>query len=409
MNKLIKKLIIMLNLLSIIVISTSCIGARELDTLAIVICIGLDIEDGKVVITNEVINPISGAASKNATTEEGSIFVQGRGDTILEAVANTRSTFNRELYYPHNRLIIFGEEFAKRGIGDYLDLFSRDNEARESSFMLVAEDAKAYDVMGVNGGLVKTSGMYLYDILRADKYNAKTRVINVSEFFKYYYILSTNPVIGKAKLIQHPQINKNRNESQIILLDVEGGTVFDVDKLKGYFTGEEMIGYNFVIDTLKTVTIAFETPEHLVESNEFIGRQGKKSSLKVFKSKTKKKVDIIDGKLHLTIDVVFRGGLGEVTQGLDISKYSILEEMEKACSEKAKSHIVMAIDKAQKEFGFDVFNIGELVHRKYPKLWEELSKDWSATFSDLDYTVNVETHINNVLFTNTPPNIKKGK
>lgn len=409
LNRFLKKLNIVLILFLQTLFLTSCVGGRELNTLGIVIATGIDIEDGKIIVTNEVVNPASGAASKNSSTQEKTLFVQGEGDTISEAILNTTLTFDRQLYYPHNHTFIFGEEIVSSGIGDYIDIFSRSNEQREAAYMLIAKGEKAYNVMGINSGMSQSPGRYINELIKHDMFNEEGRGLTIYEFFRYYYRQKEDYVIGVLTVKEKPEIDKSKPEATFEVLCVQGGAAFKADKLIGYYTGEEMMGFNFIVNELTNALIPFETPDYLVDKSRVIADRGKLSSVQIFRSKTKKEVKLIDGKLHLFVDILFRGSLKENIQGLDISNTEVINAMEKACAEKAKTYIENTLIKAQKEFNADTFGIGELVHRKYPKLWKEIKGDWDEKFRDLDFTVNVTTHINDTGFTNTPPNIMKGK
>src|SRR5690554_5037004 len=110
------KKMILLNLLIISMILTSCTGVRELDTLGIVITTGIDFVDEKVLLTHEVIvlkyNVTGGNADQPAVE-----YVQSSGETILDALRNATLIFDKKLFLSHNSVIILGEDFAKRGIG----------------------------------------------------------------------------------------------------------------------------------------------------------------------------------------------------------------------------------------------------------------------------------------------------
>ena len=51
-----------------------------------------------------------------------------------------------------------------------------------------------------------------------------------------------------------------------------------------------------------------------------------------------------------------------------------------------------ALNKAQ-ELNADVFGFGEALHRKYPKQWKELEKDWDEIFPELEVEIVVETQV----------------
>lgn len=391
----------------LLILLTSCAGAIELDTLGIVVSTGIDLEDGKIVVTNEVINP-SMNSQEGPVKEQGTTFVQGTGVTVIDALANTLITFDRQVYYAHNQLVIFGEEFAKQGIGQYIDLLSRGTEQREVAYLLVAKGKKAYDVMGINSGIANSPGKYMYDILKGELYNGQTRTLTINEFLKYYYRQSEGYIFGVVDVVQKPQINKMTSTNTLDVLCVDGGAIFEDDKLVGYYTGQEMIGFNILVNNLKSTNIVFEAPENPKDKKKKIATEGKYSVVKVFKSKTKLDIKLEGEELHLYVDVKIRGPLIETMQLLNLSDSKVLKTTEEACAKKVEENINITLNKAQKEFGIDSFSIGELVHRTYPKLWKEIENDWGEIFTNLDYTINVQVAIVDTGFTNTPPNARKG-
>lgn len=410
MTKTKKILIILVNII-ISILLTSCLGSRQLNTLGIVTAVGLDIENGKVLITCEIINPTSSnlSASTSTPTSENVIFAQGVGDTVFEAIRDITLHFDRKLFFSHSNILIFGEEFAKKGITDFMDIFLRDYEPRENSYMVVAKGEKAYEIIGVRGELSQSTGNYLYDVLDNYKYNGKSKNISMADYYRYYYDISNEPVIGTVEKIEKKVIDVERRQKNPIkfVLDVSGGAVFKRDYLVGYFSQDEMLGYNFIVGEIGRGLVTFDTPEGLSNGESIIGKEGKYTTVEILKSKTKKDITIVDDEIHLNIDVRLRLALGEENKAVDISNLKVIEILEKAGSQKVKNLIVTTMDKGQKEFKQDNFSIGELVHRQYPKIWREIGKDWNNIFPEISYSVNVETEIVKTGITNVPSNLRR--
>lgn len=221
-NMKMKKLIFSITLLIISIIITSCASPRDINDLGIVMSTGLDYEDGKVIVTNEIMTPIStisGSSDKEKVT-----YVQSRGDTVFEALRNSTLTFDKKLFLSHNRLIIFGEEFAKRGIGDHINFYLYDTEPRIAANMLVAKGAKAYEVLGINGGISDAPGAYLLSLIENFKHTSKTRSLKMNEYFKYHLERGT-PVLGVVEKEEKMEINKKVGQSNLnrLVLNVAGG------------------------------------------------------------------------------------------------------------------------------------------------------------------------------------------
>lgn len=412
-----KRVVLLVLWIMIIITVTSCTERRELDDLGIVISMGLDIEDEKVIMTLEVINPTSSKLAAGMPTQKSSIFIQGVGDTVFEAGRNLTLQFDRRAYLPHNSVIILSEEVARRGIGDIIDFLSRDNEQRETAYLVVAKDAKAYEVMGINAGLSNSFGGYLTNIIENYQRNEKTRSLTVFEFFRYYYDLSTGPILGVVEKKEKIEISKETNKEIFqeskdesldkYILDLTGGAAFARDKLLGYFSGDEMIGFNFIVDEYEKGLVVLETPKELSEDISSIGRASENLVVEVLRSKTKKEIEIVDGKIHLSIKVNIRGSLGEATAGVDVGNPEVIEVIENACSERVKELIENTMEKAQKEFQYDNFSIGALMHRKHPVEWRKVSDDWHNVFTKISYTVDVKTEILRTGLIDTPGNIRK--
>ncbi|MBU5427472.1 hypothetical protein KQI41_13855 [Tissierella pigra] len=130
-----KKIIFLNILLILILFLTGCWDSKELNKLGISLIMGYDVENGKVLLTVGFINP--------ASTQEGDMegnlsvkYAQGTGNTILEAFRDITLKFDRRVFASHNKVIIFGEDFAKQGLVGHIDELMRDREQRETSYIL---------------------------------------------------------------------------------------------------------------------------------------------------------------------------------------------------------------------------------------------------------------------------------
>ncbi|WP_075724502.1 Ger(x)C family spore germination protein [Tissierella creatinophila] len=398
MNKSKKRLLVFIIIISNIFL-TSCKSAKEIDTLGIVVAVGFDLDGEDVIITNEVINPMGSSTSQQSSGQESTKFVIGQGKTIEEAILNTSLTFDRELYYPHAHTIIVGEDLVKDGFDGYIDMLSRDKQLRETTFLMVAKGAKAYEIMGINSGLSNSPGRYLHDITQENMETGKQRPLDINRFLKYFYRKSGGVVLGVVEKRDKKTANKDGKADTIEVLSVEGGVVLKEKKLVGYFTGEEMMGFNFIVGEFQRGPIVFQTPEDDKDKGNF--KKNHYSTFKVFKNKTTLDMELKKDKLHLFIDLKLRGALKATQEGVDLNNPNIVKEMEKSIEKEIKRKIATTLEKAQNEFNVDTFSIAELTHRKYPELWKEIEDQWPEIFKDLDYTIRVDASINDVGFINT--------
>lgn len=54
------------------------------------------------------------------------------------------------------------------------------------------------------------------------------------------------------------------------------------------------------------------------------------------------------------------------------------------------------MNKAQKDLETDIFGFGEVIHRKYPELWEKIKENWNNEFADLPVNITVKVKTNHL-------------
>lgn len=379
---------------------TACFDATELDELAIALLIGIDLEDDKILITAEVIN-LQYSSDSSSSGNVSVKYVQGTGNTVLEALRDITLKFGHRIYGAHTKAIIFGEDLAKKGVMPYMDQLFRARELRESAYVLVAKEAKAYEVMGVSSGLEPIPANYIISLIDSIKYNPKTIDTNMMDFVKHYYHMGRHPIVAILEKRQKKGINQTEKEvgTKDFELSSIGSAVFKNDTLVGYLSGNDTKALNYILNNVKGGIITFPTP---VDSDETLF-----SSLSTIKVRTKNDVDFKDGRLILKTKITISGYLGEIDGDMDISNYESLEKMAQACSQTVKEGIEMTVKKVQKEFGFDIFGFGHVLHKKHTEEWRKIEGKWDDLFAEADFQIEVVTNIISSGLLNKPLTVKE--
>ena len=403
-------LLIVSILLSILL--TGCWDARELNELGISMIIGFDIEDEKVLLTVEVIQPMHSGNQEGNGSNLSVKYVQGAGNNMLEAFRDVILRFDRLIFASHNKILIFGEDFAKKGLASHIDELYRDREQREMAYILVAKEQKAYEVMGINAGLEKVPADYVLQLVKGIRSNPKTVNVNLVEYLKHYYHAGHHPVVGVIEKNIRKKIDKTSGNSSMedYELSVMGAAVFKEEGLVGYLGGNDTKALNFIMDNIRGGIITFPTPAAVVKTeSETEPQSNDLSSVIIISNKTKNDVEIIDGKIILKTKVKLRSSLGEVVGDIDISKEENIKAIEDACSKAIEVALKAAIKKLQRDFKLDIFGFGIVFHRKYPEQWKEIERNWDEIFSEAEVEVVVDTNIIRTGLINTPVNKIKGK
>jgi len=132
------------------IVLTSCWDKLEMDELALVSLIGIDIDPEREITTvyYQVINPLSSATTQGTPgPDEAPVFTyQAIGKSFGEARMNIYKSLSRQLFVAHHQAIIVSKRAAKAGLRDLVNFVEMLPNSRTSTPLLVA-DAPLVQVM----------------------------------------------------------------------------------------------------------------------------------------------------------------------------------------------------------------------------------------------------------------------
>ena len=114
----------------------------------------------------------------------------------------------------------------------------------------------------------------------------------------------------------------------------------------------------------------------------------------IIKLDSKITADLIDGKPVINVKLNVLANIRNIFGELDVTDVKNIKVLVEEAEKRIKNICEDTLNKVQNEFKTDIFGFGEVIYRKYPKLWKELKDDWDSKFSDLDVYVDVNVKIN---------------
>lgn len=363
--------------LILIVGTTGCWNRRELNSLAIAMGVGIDkLEDGdatdKLKLTVQIVKTSQiKVGDKGGSSADAYWNATSTGESIFEIIRGLTHQSSRKIYWPHNKVIIFGRSLAEAGIRKHIDFFIRDQETRFGVWMLVADD-QASDIFDVKPGLEEIPAISLGNLLNAQKASSQTAAVKLNEFVTRLMSKTTAPIAAIIK------ISGQGNQKSLL---VTGTAVFKQDKLVGELNKTETRGLLWVINKVKSGIIDIECPE----SNG-------KVSLEIIRSKVKITPEIIEDKVHIKVEIMEEGNIGAQECTDDLETPQTIEKVEGEQNAAIEREVRAALSKAQK-LNADIFGFGDVVHQKFPKEWKELESRWDEIFPDLEVEVTVQGKI----------------
>lgn len=374
-----------LTLMMLIVFSmTGCLGKREINDLAMVMAVGIDKgENEQVKITTQIVRPADSRGSTGAPsgqTGDPIWSASAEGETLFDAIRNLSTFSSRRVFWAHNYAIVINEDYAREGIGDVVDFFTRNPELRMRTWVMVTPD-EASKIVSTLTGLEVIPGEAINKLFRYNRVSVqapRTQMIDVQSALS---IENVEPVIARVSLIQKGVSNKKPGESGAFdQIELKGAGVFKGEKLVGTLGGEEVKGMLPFVEKLETGLAVLECPTN----------DTKKLSIELEEHNFKVTPALEDGKPKFKVHYDVKGSIVEGDCPLTIKDRPKIKNLEKQVEQQIKEQIDTIVNKAQTEFRSDFLEFGNVFHNRYPAEWKKIKNEWRSVFPD----VKVETSTN---------------
>jgi spore germination protein KC len=393
-------------------ISAGCWNRREIETLGFVVGSGVDTPLGpthwdspdvggeierRLQLTVQIMKPSGMSTGERGTTLERPFWtVSITGRTLFECVRGLSEVSPRSLYWPHNRWLLLGEEYAKGGVARLLDFWERDQETRRRAVLGVVKDGRAWDLLQVESELERVpseSGREI--LLNASKKSSSIVWTSVNDFVVALASEGIDPIALRVEAIPYAypyEITGDVTREEVkATARLSGAAVFRSDKLVGWLDGREARGYNWVVGKVKSALLVVEAPERSIEPEpgasliglEIIGAKG------AFKPKITD-----DGRsIGIAVKISAEANFADVQPYVDSYSDSELWTItERRLEEVIRNEVMAAITKAQ-ELRADIFGFGRGVYRADPKLWKQVKDRWYEIFALMEPEIEVSAKV----------------
>ncbi|EPD50828.1 Ger(X)C family germination protein [Paenisporosarcina sp. HGH0030] len=379
-----KKCMFVLLILSLFL--TGCWDRRELNELGIALAIGIDKVEDEYQVTAQVVVP-SEISAKASTGRSPVTLFQAKGETVYEALRKMTKNSPRKIYPGHLRMLVIGEDLAEEGIGESLELLSRDWELRSDFYVVIAKDVTAEEILNVTTTLEAIPANKMFNTLKTSETAwAATNGIILDELITDLtnegkeavltgILVTGNQEIGTSK----QNVESITPEARIIYDEL---AVFKKDKLLGWLTEEESRGYNDITNSVKNTVSVISCP-----------KEGK-ISIEIIQLKSDVKGKMNKGKPEVDVNIKVKGNVGDVECPINLSEPKTFAELEKITEKKMEDTINQTIESVQKQYESDIFGFGEAIHRSNPKEWKKIKRQWrDEGFSELSANVKVDVKL----------------
>jgi len=340
---------------------SGCWSYVEIDQVINVSGIAIDVGEmgNKYHLSAEIIT-----VGKTGNEDITASVIETDANTVFEGVRKLMLLTSKKLYFGHCKVLVVGEDAAKKGINEIIDFPIRNHELRISLQLMVAKNGTGKDILTSEGLSIPIAAYNLYDLTKA--FSKSVGQSLTPEIYKVYNSIQSK---GRSTVVPALELTKVEDE---LFPELTGGAVFCEDRLNGYLDETEVKSLSILQGKLKTGILTMQDPEI----------PGDFESIEIFKTHAKTRLECGD-KPTVHIAVTSSVIIGEVQNNKDFMDLKGVNMMKKELEAGAEKQYYALIRVAQKELKCDVLGIGTMMEQNYPKMWEKYKDNWNKTFESL--------------------------
>lgn len=341
--------------------------------------VGIDVEkDGSYTVTLQAINTGAQSASMSEGSPQNPVKTyRVKGETVYSAIKSVTEYEGKIPLYSQNRVIIIGRETAQKGIEGVIDFFVRDVENSASVRIAMAEK-KASEIMETtsqNGDVITRN---IEQSIRSAEYEPEISELQLYELADKYKEDAGGFVMPVVSV-------KEEGEQKEKRVEIKDSAVFVGGKLTGTVSRDETLMLNFLTNSSYNGAVSYKTAK------------GEKIAVSIIDSKTKRCVEIRDGKPVFDIRVRVECDVAEIYNGTEktVGKARI-EELESDAEKYLKGEIEKVTEKMYRKHQCDAAGLSRILYIKEPSFYRRHTKNLNTVMAESRYNVEVDVTVRRV-------------
>lgn len=320
---------------------------------AIVVGMGIDIEDGEIVLSTQVIIP-----RNSSSASEGNDFVvyTARGKTVQQAVENLSYTVGLKASFAHTNVIILGDKFLKSGRTDVIEFLVTSDMVTDNT-LLVASAGDAKELLAVQMPINEVASYHLTEILQSNRKDAGQNPSSLKQYFEEIYMVGETACLPLVFLRESEfgMLGQAAGDEKTKLLDVSHVVVTNKEGFLVRLGRRQSAALSYTTQKLNAGTIAYKGDDGTEKEAVILRADCKKAALSY-------------NEVEIKIDFSVRPAQKYYVSA-DGSAKGISEEEK----ERIRADIISSVAdcfEVCKYFEADVFHVGEELYRRFGGEWK---------------------------------------
>ncbi|MCL6590184.1 MAG: Ger(x)C family spore germination protein [Firmicutes bacterium] len=398
-----------------LVMFSGCWGSKEIDEAAYLLALGIDAGPGRdLVISTVVANPGANSRLGGNTSSLAANTVRvftAEAPAIFSGFNIINTILENQLEPSHTKMVIFGEELARRNIEPYMDTLTRWRKFRRTFYIAVAQGEARQVIESIIPPAGYNGAKFIETMFTSQAYVGYTPENQMLRFYNSLKAKGEDPV---AALVA-PRITKYGltmgQESRIISgakdfktgtgdpgrytagnpplsgegsLQFLGTAIFRRGKMVDKLTGNETMAFKMFQGELSRAFISVPDPKAPGRMIEVELSQIRKPRIKVVRDG-----EGFRAKVHLTL----LGDIAGIQSNRQYETPQSISLLQRQIQKWAIKQCRGVFNKARAA-GSDIFGFGNFARWLAPD-WEHWQKwDWNSEFKAMKLDLTVKAHVN---------------
>ncbi len=313
-------------------------------------------------------------------------------------VSLLNSYLSKKVNMTHCKYLIFSEELAAKGIGNYIYSLKNNVEIRPTCNILISKCSANYFLENSKSVIDEVAAKYFSLETSSEKNTSYTEAVTLKDFFcdlsdtfgSPYAILGSvndlesNNVSGTDSSLNDQEYTaKESDENNQKNIENLGLAIFKEDKLIGELSGLETIIHLILSNNFQNATVNIPSP---FNDSNFI-------SLYIYSAKSKNSAQILNGTPYIKCNVNLQMKLLTSSQSANYMTTENKKLIEEYANSYFLAHINNYLYKTSKEFQSDICKFGKYAVKHF-LTWNSWTEyDWSNKYQDAFFKADIQSNL----------------
>lgn len=379
-----------------------CYNDNNIDRLAYVVALGLDVSDSNnIKVSFQLSTSSEGSSSGGSSSQSDSSVINTIDCACIESGINLLNSYlSKKVNLAHCKVIVFSEEFASKGISKEIYTLMNDVQVRPTCNVIISRCNAEYFLKNSKPVLEKLSARY-YEIAPSSyEYTGYTENVTLSEFFANLNdsFRECTAILGGVNTKESQNINSSLSNTEkdstykANQTPISGSTniedmgiaVFSGDELVGELNGIEAMCHLMLTNKMETCNISIPNPFDN-GNNIFLNLKPKR--------KTKSKVSLVNGSPYIETTVKLNSSILSIDKNADYLDEENLKKIEFFANSYLTAQFNNYLYKTSKEFKTDIDGFGKHIAKEFLFADSFREYNWLKNYQNAFFDVNVEIDV----------------